>query len=225
MKSKVIVIALILCILAVTVTGTTIAYFTDTKTQTNVFTTGEVKIRFTENGAEITDPSVRIDHGRVYPGMAVQKNSEMQNVGTDAAYFATKIRITDGDGDIRRALVYPWVTPTGNQVSVTALFGGDLFTGLAPVADRAGYYENADYLVYFDTTVSEGFLIYVYVKDVQQKGDAVSLLESITFPAQWDHEQLNECRQLEIEQKVFATQAVGFTDCEQAMAASFEDEF
>ena len=80
MKRKVIAVALLLCVLAVTVTGTTIAYFTDTKTQTNVFTTGDVKILFTENG----EPFVTAIQN---PCESFEKVRDITDTCVDCKYF------------------------------------------------------------------------------------------------------------------------------------------
>jgi len=48
MKKKILAACLVVCLLATAVIGTTLAYFTDTKTVTNTFTTGNVAITLDE---------------------------------------------------------------------------------------------------------------------------------------------------------------------------------
>ena len=74
-----------LCVMAVALAGVTIAWFTDTKETTNVFTAGDVKIQLTELNPEnetidVTDHVAQMDYGYIYPGRKINKNTTVTNI-------------------------------------------------------------------------------------------------------------------------------------------------
>lgn len=78
-KKKIASIVACLCLAASAVVGGTLAYFTDTDTATNTFTTGNVKIDLVENFPET----------KLLPGEknALTKEVTVKNVGTEDAYL------------------------------------------------------------------------------------------------------------------------------------------
>ena len=79
MKKKIIALCLVVVLAITAVTGATLAYFTDTDTKTNTFTTGNVKIDLVENFPE----------SKLLPGEnnALTKEVTVKNVGTEDAYL------------------------------------------------------------------------------------------------------------------------------------------
>ena len=68
MKKKITAICLCIALVAIAVVGATLAYFTDTKTATNTFTMGDVKIKLDETN--VNDPTgdrVTSNEYNVYP--------------------------------------------------------------------------------------------------------------------------------------------------------------
>ena len=96
MKKKTILVAAIAVMLvAALVVGGTLAYFTDTKTADNTFTMGNVAITLDETNA---DPNAPTGSGRVtenaytvYPGLTVDKDPTVTNVGANDAWIRAKI--------------------------------------------------------------------------------------------------------------------------------------
>lgn len=96
MKRKTMLVAAIAVMLvAALVAGGTLAYFTDTKTADNTFTMGNVAITLDETNA---DPSATTGSGRVtensyivYPGLTVDKDPTVTNVGSNDAWIRAKI--------------------------------------------------------------------------------------------------------------------------------------
>lgn len=93
MKKKVISIALVIALIAVIAVGS-FAYFTDTKSATNTFTMGDVKIKLDEtNVADPEGDRVTANTYDVYPGAVVTKDPIVHNVGKNAAYIRATINV------------------------------------------------------------------------------------------------------------------------------------
>lgn len=93
MKKKVISIALVIALIAVIAVGS-FAYFTDTKSATNTFTLGDVKIKLDEtNVADPEGDRVTANTYDVYPGAVVTKDPIVHNVGKNAAYIRATINV------------------------------------------------------------------------------------------------------------------------------------
>lgn len=95
MKKKTILVAAIAVMLvAALVVGGTLAYFTDTKTADNTFTMGNVAITLDETNAAPDAPTgSRVDGNtyNVYPGLIVDKDPTVTNVGSNDAWIRAKI--------------------------------------------------------------------------------------------------------------------------------------
>lgn len=76
-KRKILLVAMSLCLVAILAMGGTLAYLTDTDSETNVFTVGNVKIDLVEN---FTQNSV------LKPGIDVTKEVWIENTGSEDAY-------------------------------------------------------------------------------------------------------------------------------------------
>ena len=87
MKKKIFLIALAACLITLSVAGSSLAYFTDIASESNVFTAGNVKITLDYN----TDPT------RLYPGETYTKTATITNSGTENAYVGIIIDVrTEG---------------------------------------------------------------------------------------------------------------------------------
>ena len=100
----------------------TIAWFSDTKKVDATFTSGNVRIALTEAAVKpdasgnlvedkdkprifgAADEDVLHNYGRVYPGMSIYKDPTVENIGDVPEWIAVKVTITDGTGDIARAI-------------------------------------------------------------------------------------------------------------------------
>ena len=79
LKKKIFGIALVVGILVVSIVSSTMAYFTDTDEKTNVFTSGNVDIKFTGNVFDTNSKNA-------YPGKEIATAATITNVGSEAAY-------------------------------------------------------------------------------------------------------------------------------------------
>lgn len=79
MKKKILAMCLCVAMLAIAIVGGTLAYFTDTDTQTNVFTNGNIDIQLNEVFPD----------NELIPGEknALQKEVTVQNIGSENAYM------------------------------------------------------------------------------------------------------------------------------------------
>jgi predicted ribosomally synthesized peptide with SipW-like signal peptide len=82
MKKKIFGITLAVCILVLSIASTTIAYFTDTDYQTQVFTAGNVDIKLT-----FTKQTTR----SAFPGQSIESSAIIENKGTEDAYVGAII--------------------------------------------------------------------------------------------------------------------------------------
>lgn len=83
MKKKMVTICLVVALVLTAVAGGTLAYFTDTDAKENVFTTGNVDITLNEVFDE--------NNAKLMPGIDVQKEVTVANVGTEDAYVRVHI--------------------------------------------------------------------------------------------------------------------------------------
>ena len=83
MKKKIMAMCLVIAMAATAVIGGTLAYFTDTDAETNVFTTGNVAIDLIEK----FDPQ----NAKLMPGIDIQKEVTVKNTGSEDAYVRVHI--------------------------------------------------------------------------------------------------------------------------------------
>lgn len=235
MKKLIWIMGVALLVMALITAGVTIAWFTDKKETNNVFTAGDVVIGLTELTPEgdvidVTNHLIQMDYGHVYPGLSVRKNTTVTNLGSEDAFIASQIIIRDGGQDITKALSIPGKQPTGVTDVDDFFHGGVWADDLVHVPSPSAQphlivWESENYIVQYDTSVSEGILINVFVKDVLTSNDSLLMWGGFTFPLSWQNEQMLECTNLSIGVKTYAVQAAGFTDCVQAVTTAFGEDF
>ena len=94
MKKKILAMCLCVAMLAIAIVGGTLAYFTDTDAETNVFTTGNVAIDL----IEVFDA----DTAKLMPGIDIQKEVTVKNTGSENAY-------------VRVHIAYPSILDSGSE--------------------------------------------------------------------------------------------------------------
>lgn len=89
MKKKIIAMCLCVAMLAIAIVGGTLAYFTDTDTKTNVFTSGNVDIELIENFGDNDDNTLE----KLMPGPqnAITKEVTVKNTGSESAYVRVHV--------------------------------------------------------------------------------------------------------------------------------------
>lgn len=209
MKKKLTAIFLCVALVAIAVVSASLAYFTDTKTATNTFTMGDVKIKLDETN--VNDPQgdrVISNEYNVYPGAVVTKDPIVHNVGKNAAYIRATVNVENWmnmcaayypDFDI----VYPnegyeqslmlLVDALGDGWSVVGVEAGDVFTN-----DQ----HDAKFILKYDRTLASG-------------ADTTAMFNKVKIPAAIQNGQAFGT----ITVKAEAIQADGFDTWEEAFDA------
>ena len=222
MKKKLLIIAVAACLLALTIAGTSIAYFTDTEAATNVFTAGDVNITLTYAGqatAEVEANSTVLNLGEthVYPGQTYPINAYITNVGSEKAYVGAVITLTD-------------------DVDITAIVAANSDTDKYPVAIRAFLNNLVDsgYTVKYAVSVDNKVLTIYVVKEValdEKTGTTTTctLFTDVVIPAEWDNAEMKAFNGVKLDVVAYATQTVGFAAngtlnaAEVAITSAFKD--
>ena len=190
MKKKITALCLCVALLAVAVVGASLAYFTDTKSATNTFAVGNVKIDLIEqqrgeNGLEPFEQNKRL-----YPivgsaqgekdalGMPTAKNYvdkmvTIKNTGSEKAYirayFAIPSALDDGYETFNAGL---------NVLHFN--FGNKVENGVVTSTEGAEWiWTHGSKWNYFETTLNDGIKYNVYYADYYQAVDAGATTEQL----------------------------------------------
>ena len=215
MKKKIFIIAVAACLLALTIAGSSLAYFTDTEEYTNVFTAGHVEIELTCEGNEIsTGNGIALGY-HVYPGQSYDFNATIANIGSEDAYVGAIITLTSTQLD---AFVSIEGENDNYPVAVRKL-----------LTDLAADYDNNEYIVKYttDTNVITIYIINERPLNAVENGvnDACIFWESITIPTEWDHDEIEAFTSLNIKVVAYATQTEGFDDATDAITTAFATQW
>lgn len=235
MKKKIFAIALAASIAVLAIAGTSMAYFTDTKQYTNVFTAGKVDITLTEAVAaknattgniEIADVNDRISfnadtvYNPLFPQQKIAKDPTIKNIGTEEAYFGAIITITNVAptegvtvGDVKKVL-YANTAAENSEYKQTSV--ANFIKGL-PEADKA------------TVTIKEtdaGFVIYVVYNGKYAKDASATVFTGIEIPSNWDNKEMAQVNGLKVNVQAYAVQTAGMTEGSlKALQAAFVEEF
>lgn len=151
MKKKIVALCLCIALAVVAIGGATLAYFTDSKTATNTFTVGNVKIKLDEKDITKTDGS-RTERGNaytIYPGATVEKDPTVTNTGENAAYVRVKVVANN---------VKTMADQLGQGVDLATIFTGFASTKWTragdPTVSPDG--ETYTYVYNYNTTLAKG---------------------------------------------------------------------
>ena len=242
-KSKLFTLILAFCVTVILATGTSIAYFTDSKEQTSVFTAGSVYIEMTEaqvkkdsagNLIEDTskdrivagalDANTVNDYGAIFPGQSIYKDPTVKNTGSENAWLAMKVVITDGVGDIHDIFGYE----TGDEIDFKALFGGGIIESSTNVMVWHGMNAriNDTYAMVQKSSRADGrYEFFFFMINPLVSGEEVTLFSEMFIPMDLTNEEMKEFVQLTVTVQAFAVQTYGFENAYQAVRAAFPDYF
>lgn len=253
MKKKIISLCLVLMLALTAIGGATLAYFTDTKSQTNSFTAGKVQIKLDEakvkkddtTGNLVADGDNRTSEGQSYklfPGMTVTKDPTITLLdGSEDSYIAAKITIK---GDLLDLYGADTATPkTYYNLDITKFVSGGLIQTASTQSNNWNglsmiYTDTAGNVYYQDATkgnqgTNSEWVIYVFVKDIQKAKTTVKLFETITVDENYNNAEMAKLSGATVTVNAFAVQAYGMTateatdanDCFHAMKAAFASDF
>lgn len=155
MKKKITAIFLCVALVAIAIVGASLAYFTDTKTATNTFTMGDVKITLDETSvANPTGPRVASNTYNTYPGAVVVKDPIVHNTGSNAAYIRAKVEVKDWATNCTK---YP--TNAAGEMAMKDTLNNLLTTGLASdwsVVDIATNGNDVTFVLKYDGVLAAG---------------------------------------------------------------------
>lgn len=201
MKKKIFTTALAICLIVLSIAGTSLAYFTDVEEATNVFTAGNVDITLTYSGQTADDETsatpIEIT-SRAYPGETYACNAVITNVGSESAYVGAILTL---------------------NTDATLADAKALFTNL----------EKTGYIVEL-AEVTEGYKVYVVKESplVAKNGETVDtavVFDDIVIPAVWGNAEMQAFNGTKIVIKAYATQTVGvgFDSATNALRTAFAD--
>ena len=210
-KRRILAISMSLVIVAILAIGATLAYFTDTKTATNTFTMGDVKIKLDETN--VNDPDgdrVTSNAYDVYPGAEVMKDPIVHNVGKNGAYIRATVNVSNWMNLV--AAYYPdfkETFPNEGYKAALNLLVGDLGEGWSVVDVEAGDVFtigqfDAKFVLKYDGVLASG-------------ADTTPIFEKVSIPAGITNASAESFNQIKIVAQ--AMQADGFTSWEAAFAA------
>ena len=211
MKKKITAIFLCGALVAIAVVGASLAYFTDTKTATNTFTMGDVKIKLDETN--VNDPDgdrVTSNAYDVYPGAVVTKDPIVHNVGKNAAYIRATVNVSNWMNLV--AAYYPdfkETFPNDGYKAALNLLVGELGEGWSVVGVEAGDVFtigqfDAKFILKYDGALAAG-------------ADTTAMFQTVTIPAGIDNANADSFDSVKVVAQ--AIQADGFDTWEAAFAA------
>lgn len=210
MKKKLLAIFLIVCVLAITVSTASLAYFTDTKTVDNVFSVGDVKITLDEAKVELdaqnhatahatervtTTSQAPQNYGNLYPGISITKDPTITNTGSEKAYVGAKVVITTGDGITDTSVFVNLLSEYADNATVTKSLNGNSY---------------------------EIFIVY---NQELATNENVTLFKKLSVPATYGNEDMAKFEGMKITVTAYAVQSVGMTDAATALKAAFPAVF
>ena len=217
MKKKIVIVALVVCIFAMSIASATLAYFTDTEGATNTFTIGNVDIKLGAKNAnnvmeEIDDDNadslLSIQNSNVYPTQVIAKDATITNIANVAAYVAGIIEISG----INALLV--------DDTAVKAFLTGGALNATSGYATKI-------------VPGTDSIKVYIIANAAITKDGTVVLFEDIEVPADWGNAEMNVFAGCQIDIKAYATQTAGMDNDQDTVAndgvyaikAAFNSEF
>ena len=224
MKKKILIIAVAACLLALTIAGTSVAYFTDTEKATNVFTAGDVNIKLTyaNSVAESDDNNannnvINLANEHVYPGQIFEIDATITNVGSEDAYVGAIITLKDKD-------LNAFVSVAGDANDNYPVAVSKLLNKLVE--------DGANYTVTFENgTVTDNgeefatLTIYIIKTASIATNGTCTLFEDVVVPTEWDNAEMKAFSGFELSVVAYATQTGGFDTAVEAFTAAFGTEF
>ena len=211
MKKKILALSMCIALAAIAIVGASLAYFTDTKTATNTFTMGNVKIKLDETN--VNDPKgdrVTSNEYNVYPGAVVTKDPIVHNIGKNGAYIRATVNVSNWMN--LAAAYYPdfkETFPNDGYKAALNLLVGELGEGWSVVDVKAGDV--------FTTGQFDAKFILKYDGVLAAEADTTAMFQTVTIPTGIDNANADSFDEVKVVAQ--AIQADGFDTWEAAFAA------
>ena len=226
--------------------GTTIAYFTDTETKTNVFTMGDLDLGLLEPEwdpepnpeDEEPDGTKTPDGQNMYPGYTVYKNPTIKNItsdenGEEPCYARIRVTVTDQEGkriEDEEALNLVW-----QMIYFDESYSGDyehtgqaegLIEGRVPgySLEELSQYPMVNPVFVKDEKRSDAAsFVFSYIgakgDGVMLIGDEAALFTNVVVPTDWTQTELRTIGDFHLDIEAECIQCSGFASQEDAFAA------
>lgn len=215
MKKKILALSMCIALAAIAIVGASLAYFTDTKTATNTFTMGNVKIKLDET--DIKNPKgdrVTSNEYNVYPGLVVDKDPTVHNTGKNGAWVRAIVTIENGMNWLGLYNDNVWTAP--QEEAFEALINNTL--GKDWVIEDIAYDMSSQ-----DHPTSDFVATLKYTKILGAGEDTSAMFSKIAFPAKMTGNDVTtriaQNGEFGIDVVAEAIQADGFTTWDAAFAA------
>lgn len=204
MKKKIFGITLAVALVVLSIAGTSLAYFSDTETATNTFTSGEgIKIKLTYAETDVDDdanPGSAINISeKAYPGQKFEKSAKITNIGTDnenTAYVGAIITIS-------------------NTKDISGIINSSNISSFFPDLTKEGYTVKV-------TGSTNICTVYVIKNEALGKGASAAIFNEIAIPAAWGNSEMATFSGTKIEVTAYAVQTVGFDNATDALTKAFK---
>ena len=232
-KRKILLLALAASIIAILAVGGTLAYFTAEENVTNTFAVGDVKITLTESkvttnkdeadpevsakvsvygyfdadGEGVRSVSTKNEYENLMPGATVWKDPTVENVSAsqNPAYIRVKIKHNKCDAIKEAFGDDDYLDVLENRVKDN-MYVSTIVEDDDPKAEALGIEEDERmYILRF--------------KEPLPYGEKIMLFESISIPAEFDHDEMKAFKGLKIKIKAEAIQTTGFANSTEAFEA------
>lgn len=247
-KLKIISITLAITAVVIAAASGSIAFFTDVKESTGIFTAGNVYVELTEaavksdasgnliedtaaerfSGAEITEQGAAVvrNYGVVFPGQTIYKDPTVKNTGDHSAWIAVKVIVEDGSCDIHKLYKY---SDGYDDIDIERFLRGGLLDEHVHVGDWNGIPDvcfNDNYAMIQSSSHAAGkYEFYFLMLKPFASGDEVEVFDTFYIDPMFGNVEMQEFKELKITVQAFAVQEYGFVDCLSAMSTAFPEHF
>lgn len=202
-KKKIFALALSVCVVVLSIAGSSIAYFTDTEQYTNTFTSGNVDITLKVNTEVTDDDTLALGPDRVIPGKSIPKATSITvKTGSENAYLAAVITVSNPGNIFNGLNIEDFINGLDKTNATVTVVSHD---------DGAG-------------TIIDYTIFVVFTNAVAAEG-TVNVFSSIVPPATWEQSDMENLGGLNVKVVAYAVQAEGFTNAKTALKTAFATEF
>ena len=205
-KKKVFALALATCVIVLSIASSSIAYFTDTETYTNTFTSGKVDISLKVGDVTVNDTNHSVEDKAV-PGTTIERVTSISvNTGSEKAYLGAVITITGGTTLLTS-------NPSGDNGKIYA----------------ANLFKNIQGSVTVEDVMTEGthtgFVVRIVLANEYSAGDSSNVFGGISIPGTWDQGNIETFKNVRLDIVAYGVQSEGLASPDAALKAAFPAAF
>ncbi len=209
-KKKVFALALSVCIVVLSIAGSSIAYFTDTETYTNTFTSGKVDISLKVGDVTVNETNHSVADKAV-PGTTIERVTSISvNSGSEDAYLGAVITINGGTTLLTS-------NPSGDNGKIYAANLFKNIQGSVTVEDAK------------TDGLHTGFIVrIVFTGEYSVNGTgttSTNVFDGISIPGTWDQANIETFKNVTLNIVAYGVQSEGLASADAALKAAFPEAF